>query len=117
MNPGTLRSPAQTNGVAGALDRHSSPWHTAARRIVQSGLWCVIEVRAGGRDAVWEPRWLICLADEEAILGAVADWISTPTLGEIRLAGYTRDTLPRDERAPTALIQRLACPRPPSPGS
>lgn len=107
MSSDTLvRTPDDDRASGGA--KRAPWWRATARRIVQSTLWCVIEARSGGADAPWEPRWLICLSDEDRIVSAVADWFSTRPIGEVRLAGYTRNTLRRDERAPTAVIQGRA---------
>lgn len=77
------------------------PWAFTASRIVDAGLWCVIETHDG---AGWEPRLAILRRDVGGILAAVADW-SAPGAGAARIAGYTRDRLRRDDSAPTAAVR------------
>jgi hypothetical protein len=72
---------------------------STAAALLGLGLWCVVELRADDRP--WEPRLLICERDSARVLAVVADWELAP--GEqLRIAGYTRDTLRRVAFAPRA---------------
>jgi hypothetical protein len=96
---------------AGAVDGSPDPapsWLPAATRIVDAGLWCVIETRPDGDHEGWEPNWLICRSDPEGIGSAVADWLSASWPRDARLAGYTRNGLRPDRRTPSALLNPAA---------
>jgi hypothetical protein len=75
----------------------------AARAIVARGRWCAIEVCRDVPEQRWEPRLLICLADPLVIADAVAEWNAAEDTLDVRVAGYSRDGLHRDEGGPLLL--------------
>jgi hypothetical protein len=75
----------------------------AARAIVARGRWCAIEVCRDVPEQRWEPRLLICLPDPLVIADALEEWIAAEDGLDVRVAGYSRDGLRRDEGGPVLL--------------
>jgi hypothetical protein len=75
----------------------------AARTIVAGGRWCAIEVCRDVPEQHWEPRMLICLSDPLVVADAVEEWVSGDPSRDVRLAGYSRDGLRRDDEGPLVL--------------
>lgn len=74
-----------------------------ARDIIAAGLWCTVEICADVPSQAWEPRLVICRDDADRVLDVVEGWICDLPEQDVRLAGYTRGTLQRVDRAPVAL--------------
>jgi len=80
-----------------------APLRAAARATLDARLWCVVEVCLDVPAQTWEPRLLICRDDPDAVAAAAADWIREAPERDVRLAGYTRDTLRRVDAAPAPI--------------
>jgi hypothetical protein len=85
------------------LELTLDPWASTARAIVGNGMWCAIEACIAVAAQRWEPVLLICSGDEQQIDRALAAWIADSPEHDLRICGYTRDTLRRVEGAPRAL--------------
>jgi len=94
-----------TEGLAaGTADTLLSSWSHVPRAIVEAGLWCAVEICTDVPAQRWEPRLLLCLGDDIAVLAEIADWIVDVPMWDARVAGYTRDDPCRADHAPTALV-------------
>jgi hypothetical protein len=98
-------TPHSTPAVAAkaAVDESLPPWLPAVTGIVEQRLWCVMEVCADVSAQSWEPRLIICERDAADSAISIAEAIKDYPESDLRIAGYTRDTLCRVEQAPTAL--------------
>jgi len=74
-----------------------------AQAILDEHLWCVVEVCVDAPVQNWEPRLLVCRDDGGAVATVVDDFIWAVGGQDVRLAGYTRDTLRRVDEAPAPL--------------
>jgi hypothetical protein len=71
-------------------------------------MWCVIEACIDVIDQRWEPMLLVCSPEEETVSGALAAWIDDFPAHDLRICGYTRDTLRRVDDAPSAICYLAA---------
>jgi hypothetical protein len=78
-------------------------WTTTARAIVAEGMWCVIEACTDIADQRWEAALLICSTEEEAVTRELAAWIADFPAQDLRICGYTRDSLRRVDHSPRAI--------------
>jgi hypothetical protein len=85
------------------LDALLPAWSEVPRAIVDAGLWCVVEICTDVPAQRWEPRLMLCLTDVVALLREIVGWIEDVPMWDVRIAGYEREALWRDEAAPTAL--------------
>jgi hypothetical protein len=83
-------------------------WITAARAIVSGGMWCAIETCTDIAAQSWEPVLLICSDEEEMVSRELAAWIADFPAQDLRVCGYTRDTLHRVDGAPKAICYLAA---------
>jgi len=99
-----------------ALDRE--PFVAGAQAIIDAGLWCVVEVCLDVPAQRWEPRLLVCRDDVLAVARTAAEWTCASPDQDVRLAGYTRDTLVRVDEAPAPLchVAGFGCVAPPAQG-
>lgn len=80
-----------------------APVLAGAQAILDARLWCVVEVCTDVPAQTWEPRLLVCRDDAEVVATAADDWFRQEPEHDVRLAGYTRDTLRRVDGAPAPL--------------
>ncbi|MBA2522493.1 MAG: hypothetical protein H0V25_04090 [Solirubrobacterales bacterium] len=74
-----------------------------ARSILADDLWCVLEVCADPATQRWSPALILCTDDEDRVAAELARWVTDVPQFDVRLSGYTRDTLSRAADAPEAL--------------
>ncbi len=103
----TLTEPTQQPPpVLDDFDGSLAAWTKVARSITRGGMWCVFEVRSDPGDERWEPVLMLCTEDGSIISTELAAAITDHPRSDVRVAGYTRDTLRRVERAPAATCYR-----------
>jgi hypothetical protein len=83
-------------------------WIPTARAIVSDGMWCVIEACTDIHAQSWNPVLLICSTEEERVSRELAAWIADFPAHDLRICGYTRDSLRRVDEAPTAICYLAA---------
>jgi hypothetical protein len=76
----------------------------AAGMILARGDWCTVEVCRDVPQQRWEPRLMICRDGPLVVADALEEWVAADGSEDVRLAGYSRDRLRRDERAPVVLF-------------
>jgi hypothetical protein len=102
-------TPLPARGVAvSSPGRLLPPWQGTAAAILGAHLWCVIEVCRNVAAPEWEPRLIIFDDSVAGVADAIAAFISDFPGRDVRIAGYTRDHLRRNGRAPTALCHVAA---------
>jgi hypothetical protein len=75
----------------------------AAGTILARGDWCTVEVCRDVPEQRWEARLMICLDDPLVVADAIEEWVAADGSEDVRLAGYSRDRLGRDDEAPVVL--------------
>jgi hypothetical protein len=78
-------------------------WTATVERIISQGMWCVLEACTDVAAQSWEPVLLVCSTEEEMVSGALVTWIGDFPSQDLRLCGYTRDTLRRVDQGPSVL--------------
>jgi hypothetical protein len=96
------------NGPAASAAPLDDEWITTVRAIVSGGMWCVVEACTDVADQRWEPVLLVCSAEEETVSGALAAWIDDVPADDLRVCGYTRDTMRRVDESPSAICYLAA---------
>ena len=83
-------------------------WTSTVRTIVAEGMWCVVEACTDIARQRWEPVLLVCSHEEEAVSREVEAWIADYPDQDLRICGYTRDSLWRVEDGPSAICYLAA---------
>jgi len=98
-------NPAPAPGWSAAIQFSSS--HAAlveaAERIIDRGLWCVVEICVDVPRQDWERRLTILRRDGRSAAEVVADWIRTVPCYDVRLSGCRRTDLRLVADAPSHL--------------
>jgi hypothetical protein len=83
-------------------------WTATVQAIVSAGMWCVIETCTDAAARRWDPVLLICSREEEKVGRALAEWITDFPAQDLRVCGYTRDSLRRVDEAPSTVCYLAA---------
>ncbi len=75
----------------------------AAQRIIDSGLWCVLEVCLDVPAQDWERRLVILRREGAGVADAVEQWVRDSPGHDVRLSGCGRRELRLDPAAPIHL--------------